>query len=492
MNKLLTALLSFVLLTASAFAIAPVDVIVDSAGTIQIDDQNPRFLTGCWDSDEQAVMFYRAANRTITHAEICNEPDEEHYGLGLTAEARARNYYDFLIATRAEIAATKAPVVLGSLSGYNYQWLKEFLKLDNACNLFDVFSFHPYHLGVAPDEINIDKGAWHTVDQWVGFYRQMLKDADCEKPVWATEFGYSITGHNAEQAVTTAQRDDYALKELVMLLGLGVERASYFNKLSYVLSDSGATAWNNLVDTLVGAKFEQLELSGDQYCPRGTSCFYDENEYRLDTGESIYGLPADPFAVKKIRNYVFSRDTEKIHVSFETGKTGVSTLVSPFSDVGPTVPYATAIVGIADRGIISGYADGTFKPGSQINRAEFSKILVKAVTPSFNKNTYSKCFPDVQTEWFAPYVCYAKSQRWIGGYPDELFRPSNSVNRAEALKMATEAFDLPLGTAPGAWYMPYVNATKNAGVLNDNEAVNFGDAETRGFISELVWRGIQN
>ncbi|MCK5471628.1 hypothetical protein KAI54_00365, partial [Candidatus Gracilibacteria bacterium] len=210
MQKFTTCFLAFIFFISNALATAPLDVILDVDGKIQIDRENPRVITGCWDSDEQAVMFYRRADRTIFASEICNEPDERHHGLGISDAARALNYYDFLNITREEISSVEAPIVLGSLSGYNYAWLKEFLKLENACEKFDILAFHPYHLGVAPDEIDTSKNAWHTVEQWVNFYREILEDAGCEKPIWVTEFGFSTSDFDAEKAVSETEQTDFA------------------------------------------------------------------------------------------------------------------------------------------------------------------------------------------------------------------------------------------------------------------------------------------
>lgn len=95
----------------------------------------------------------------------------------------------------------------------------------------------------------------------------------------------------------------------------------------------------------------------------------------------------------------------------------------------------TAIQYLYESGVIGGYQDSTFKPNNTVNRAELLKILVggKGITPTLEE--HKNCFPDVKEEWFAPYVCYAASEGWVDGYPDGTFRPAKEVNKAEALKM---------------------------------------------------------
>ena len=484
-------LLSFGAIAPSTFAANPMDVVLDVDGKIQIDNQNPREITGCWDSDENAVMFYRRADRTIFASEICNEPDEAHHGLGLTDKARALNYYDFLNQARSEISTVDAPVVLGSLSGYNYSWIKEFLKLDDACDKFDILAFHPYHLGVAPDEIDISKNAYHTTTQWVNFYREILKNAGCEKPIWVTEFGFTTQDYDAEKAVSETNQTDFTLKQLVMLLSEGVQRVDYFNDLSFALSEGGADAWNELVNKLAGSKFENFKMSGDAYCPRETSCFYDASEYRNDSGKSIFGLPAAANEIKKQRTYTFKKDDgRRIFVSWETEKPGIAILESPFSDISLETPHANAVLKIAEKGIISGYDDGSFKPDLQINRAEFLKILVEATKDPGVTFDGKNCFPDVKSEWFAPYVCYAKARGWVNGYGDGTFKPANPVNRAEALKMLANAYGWEVVNVGGEWYSQFVNAALSKNVLLPAEAKDYGNAQNRGFIAEMIWRAL--
>ena len=48
----------------------------------------------------------------------------------------------------------------------------------------------------------------------------------------------------------------------------------------------------------------------------------------------------------------------------------------PFSDVHPSDYFYEAVRWLYRKGAVSGYADGTFRPGNNINRAQISKIVV--------------------------------------------------------------------------------------------------------------------
>jgi len=147
-----------------------------------------------------------------------------------------------------------------------------------------------------------------------------------------------------------------------------------------------------------------------------------------------------------------------------------------FSDVTRALEGYEAILNLRDRGVIDGYADGTFRPDAGINRAEFIKILVAGFRESAVRRD-GECFTDVQNEWFAPYVCAAKRLGWIDGYPDGSFGPSLMINRAEAMKIVMEAFggdmradtDMPRDVRPGEWFYPFVTAGVEAGIVDANK-----------------------
>lgn len=172
-----------------------------------------------------------------------------------------------------------------------------------------------------------------------------------------------------------------------------------------------------------------------------------------------------------------------------------------FLDVARTHPNRDAILYLLGRGIVSGYDDGTFKPENPINRAELLKVLLEGagVTPDASK--FRACFTDVQDEWFARYVCYAKSIGWIDGYPDGWFRPEQYVNKAEAIKMVMNSQHIALPSLLTAdpfidvprteWFAPYVQAAVDMDLLEDNgDSLKPGDPMTRGSFSETLYRTI--
>ncbi len=87
-----------------------------------------------------------------------------------------------------------------------------------------------------------------------------------------------------------------------------------------------------------------------------------------------------------------------------------------FSDVPRSHWAYEAIMDMAEKGIISGYKDGTFRPDAKISRAEFAKIMIAAADIKIDQSEHVKqTFIDVsKRHWAFYYVELAKS--YLTGY----------------------------------------------------------------------------
>ncbi len=99
------------------------------------------------------------------------------------------------------------------------------------------------------------------------------------------------------------------------------------------------------------------------------------------------------------------------------------------SDVHAGDWYADTVGYAVEKGIVSGYPDGSFKPNQAITRAEFASIASR-----FAELTESKdlSFSDLDASyWGYKAIRLAASNGWISGYPDNTFRPEQAITRAE-------------------------------------------------------------
>ena len=134
-----------------------------------------------------------------------------------------------------------------------------------------------------------------------------------------------------------------------------------------------------------------------------------------------------------------------------------------YTDAPFSMEEAAGIGFLTSLGAVEGYGDGTFRPGDTLNRAEFLKIVLKSSPRSSElPSRPMRCFPDVRRDdWFSPFVCFGKEQGIVSGYSDGAFRPENPVNYAEALKMLASIYEYPRTVAANdEWFSPSVRAAK--------------------------------
>lgn len=184
---------------------------------------------------------------------------------------------------------------------------------------------------------------------------------------------------------------------------------------------------------------------------------------------------------------------------------------NPFKDLPSDHVNSIAVVALYEKGILKGYADGTFRPDEKINRAEFAKILAEAADldySSYEADKVANCFNDVQDlpkHWFAPYVCAAKDEGWVKGYDGDVYNPMQSINRAEALKILLEAFAFDvldgdavaaLGALPypdlssGDWYVGVAYAAGDNKIISAMGDFNAGEFVTRGALAQMIYNAI--
>lgn len=89
----------------------------------------------------------------------------------------------------------------------------------------------------------------------------------------------------------------------------------------------------------------------------------------------------------------------------------------------------TQITSLVEKGIVSGYTDGTFRPDNTITRAEFMTLSNRAFA---YKAQADISYTDVNiSDWFYEEVAKAKAAGYISGYEDGTMKPNNQISRQE-------------------------------------------------------------
>ena len=130
--------------------------------------------------------------------------------------------------------------------------------------------------------------------------------------------------------------------------------------------------------------------------------------------------------------------------------------VRSFSDV-PTNYWAYGYIeSLTAAGVINGQnaaqcaaagvAAPCFRPNNPISRAELVKMVV--VASGTAAQTSTTAYPDVPPSYWAySYIQTATARQWVGGFPDNSFRPNALATRAELSKVVYLALNFPLGVS---------------------------------------------
>jgi hypothetical protein len=121
-----------------------------------------------------------------------------------------------------------------------------------------------------------------------------------------------------------------------------------------------------------------------------------------------------------------------------------------FSDVPASNTFYPYVRCLACKGIIDGYADGTFRPNHYVTRGQLSKIVSNSA--SLNEPMSGQTFEDVpSTNTFYPYIERLVARAIMGGYPcgtasepcgvgnKPYFRPNANATRGQISKIVSNA-----------------------------------------------------
>ncbi|AHB87886.1 putative outer membrane protein with SLH domain [Thermosynechococcus sp. NK55a] len=98
---------------------------------------------------------------------------------------------------------------------------------------------------------------------------------------------------------------------------------------------------------------------------------------------------------------------------------------------------------LANRNIISGYPDGTFRPFAAVTRAEYAAMLGKAF-PNAPVVRAPGTFNDVpSTFWAASAIQNATRTGFLSGYPGNVFQPNQNIPRVQAIVALASGLQYP-------------------------------------------------
>lgn len=163
-----------------------------------------------------------------------------------------------------------------------------------------------------------------------------------------------------------------------------------------------------------------------------------------------------------------------------------------YDDVPDNQWFATYVNELAEGGILD-TTKKMFNPGANLNRAEAVKLLVEAFDLEGETEV---SFKDVKSsDWYFAYVKTAVANGVVSGYADGTFKGGNNINRAEWAKVVVLASDLPECDDMNAfsdvkstdWYAGYANTAYCWGVMAGKNGKFAGaDLATRAEAAKMI------
>ncbi|MBD2089417.1 DUF1565 domain-containing protein [Microcoleus sp. FACHB-1515] len=99
------------------------------------------------------------------------------------------------------------------------------------------------------------------------------------------------------------------------------------------------------------------------------------------------------------------------------------------------------ITALAERGVISGFPNGTFRPNDPVTRAQFAAIVNQAFSPQPKRGVVN--FQDVAPNfWGRSAIQTAYRGGFLTGYPGQIFRPDERIPRVQVLVSLVSGLEL--------------------------------------------------
>ncbi|NQX59284.1 S-layer homology domain-containing protein [Paenibacillus qinlingensis] len=121
-----------------------------------------------------------------------------------------------------------------------------------------------------------------------------------------------------------------------------------------------------------------------------------------------------------------------------------------YSDVASAHWAKDAISNVTKMGLMQGYSDGSFAPEKSISRAEMASLASALLGDTQQLGTG---FTDITSHWAQAYIIKSQGTGIISGYADGTFKPENSLTRAEAVTILNKVLGRSTlnGVAQSSW-----------------------------------------
>ena len=164
-----------------------------------------------------------------------------------------------------------------------------------------------------------------------------------------------------------------------------------------------------------------------------------------------------------------------------------------------TPAFSEAVEVLTGMGVFQGDS-GSFRPASNITRAEVAAIIYRLATGDTGTDkmdlyTTRHPFTDVRSDaWYAGYVGYLYNAKIIKGTTATTFNPAGNVTGYEVLAMILRAvgYDKNDEFTGATWTVEVASTATNLGILRDIDSTHYGDtlhlASRRDVVASMLFR----
>ncbi len=156
-------------------------------------------------------------------------------------------------------------------------------------------------------------------------------------------------------------------------------------------------------------------------------------------------------------------------------------------------PLLTSVKYLIDKGILTGYEDGTFKPENQITRAEVAVAVAKATNRIGNLEAMAakNIFLDLSGyDWANGYINALVDAGIVKGVSATAYAPGKNISYAELItvlvRMNSSAASAVDGS--GTWPDNYIQYVQMYNYLGDVTVSDWSAPATRGDTAKLLYR----